>query len=308
MEPMANRSLVDGQFDADHPMVGPTTASGSSIAAMVVEGGGMRGIFSAGILDVFHEHGFNPFDLAIGCSAGACNLASFLAGQHERNRRCYLTQMLHPEAVSISRFLRGGHLMDLDFLWQAFAQEDPLDIPRVMANPTRLVIATTSVDSGEPVFIEPEESNLWGALRASCALPLLYRGFVELEGQLYADGGVSAPIPVVEAYRRGARKILVLRSRPSGYVKQQRLEGRLGGWLLRHHPGISRALQQSHQVYELSRRFIAAPPADCRIVEIAPPRPLRGARITRDASALLEDYGMGRSVGLEAMSLWAQTE
>lgn len=291
---MDGRALVDNRVSSP-----PATA-------LVVEGGGMRGIFSAGILDVFHEHGFNPFDLAVGCSAGACNLASFLAGQHDRNRRCYLTQMLHPEAVSITRFLRGGHLMDLDFLWQAFAQEDPLDIPRVIANRTRLVIATTSVESGEPVFIDPEESNLWEALRASCALPLLYRGFVQLQGQLYADGGIAAPIPVIEAYRRGARRILVLRSRPSRYVKEQRLESRVGGWLLRRHPGLSQALQRSHQIYEQSRQFIAAPPVDCQVVEVAPPQPLRAGRIARDGSALLEDYGLGRTLGLQAMSLWAQ--
>src|SRR4051794_38376613 len=96
-------------------------------AAIVVEGGAMRGIYAAGVLDAFLERGFHPFALAVGSSAGACNLASHLAAQHGRNRRCYATQMSRTEFIDARRFFRGGHWLDLDYLWDAFAREDPLD-------------------------------------------------------------------------------------------------------------------------------------------------------------------------------------
>src|SRR3954470_7287265 len=114
-------------------------------SAIVVEGGAMRGIFAAGVLDVFHEQGFDPFDLAVGSSAGACNLSSHLAGQHGRNRRCYLTQMRRREFADIRRFFRGGHWLDIDYLWHAFGREDPLDVMAAASHRTQLVVGTTAV-------------------------------------------------------------------------------------------------------------------------------------------------------------------
>src|SRR5277367_1675407 len=103
------------------------TARSPDRVALVVEGGAMRGIFAAGALDVFHEQGFFPFDLAIGVSVGASNMLSFLARQHGRTRRCFLGQMSRPEFIDPWRAVRGGHWLDLDWLWDAIEREDPLD-------------------------------------------------------------------------------------------------------------------------------------------------------------------------------------
>ena len=183
-------------------------------SAIVVEGGAMRGIYSAGVLDVFLERDFHPFALAIGASAGACNLSSHLAGQHGRNRRCYTTQMRRRAFVDPRRFLRGGHWIDIDYLWDAFAREDPLDTAAVVRSPTRLVVAATAVATGEATYFTPGAGELIEVLRASSAVPILFRGVVTVDGRGYVDGGVAAPIPVEEAYRRGARDIVVVRSRP----------------------------------------------------------------------------------------------
>jgi predicted patatin/cPLA2 family phospholipase len=261
----------------------------------------MRGIFSAGVLDVLHEQRFNPFGFAIGCSAGACNLASHLAGHHGRNRRCYTTQMARPEFVSGLRFLRGGHWMDLDYLWDAFLREDPLDVGKALSSPTQLVVVATAVATGQPTFIEPRVHDLLDVLRASCAVPVLYRGFVTLGGHAYTDGGASAPIPVDEALRRGARRIMVVRSRPSSYVKSGRLENWFGSIALRSRPALARAIRGAPEVYQRARQLIARPPAGTTIVEVAPPRPLRTGRTTRDLGSLEEDYAVGRRAGLEAI-------
>lgn len=263
----------------------------------------MRGIFAAGVLDVFLEEGFAPFDFAIGSSAGACNLASHLAGQHGRNRRCYLTRMRRPEFVDMRRFLRGGHWLDIDYLWDAFDREDPLDHAACARNPTKLVVAATAVATGEARYFEPTASELSDVLRASSAVPVLFRKFVPLDGELYTDGGVAAPIPVEEAYRRGARRIVVIRSRPEAFPGPSRVECALAYAILRKQPGLARAFQRYRAVYARAREFTASPPADCRIVHVAP-ETLRTTRVTQDATILETDYAQGRRAAKHAIAAW----
>jgi predicted patatin/cPLA2 family phospholipase len=274
------------------------------LAAIVVEGGAMRGIFAAGVLDVFLEQSFHPFDLAIGASAGACNLSSHLAGQHERNRRCYLTQMLRPEFADGRRFARGGHWLDIDYLWDAFDREDPLDVAAAVGHPTQLVVAATDVTTGNAAFFEPDEASLRETLRASSAVPVLFRKFVELGGRPFTDGGVAAPIPVEEAYRRGARRIVVIRSRPLGFPGPSRIECALAAVVLRKHPGLAAAFLRYREVYARSVAFVERPPADCQIVHVAPPRDFRTGRTTRDPRILDADYRHGRGAGAQAIHEW----
>lgn len=266
----------------------------------------MRGIFAAGVLDVFHERGVAPFDLAIGTSAGACNLASHVAGQYGRNRRCYITQMRRTEFVDVRRFLRGGHWLDLDYLWDAFDREDPLDVERATSGPTQLIVAATSVATGTATYLEPRAHDMNEALRASSAVPLMYRRFVELEGRHYTDGGVTAPIPVEEAYRRGARRIVVIRTRPARFAGPSRVECRLAAAMLRTYPALARAFRRYRDVYARAQAFALAPPPGCTIVHIAPLQQ-RATRTTIDLSALEADYQRGRLAGeraLAAIAAW----
>lgn len=264
----------------------------------------MRGIYAAGVLDIFLEKNFHPFDLAIGASAGACNLASHLAGQHGRNRRCYTTQMSRIEFVDPRRFFRGGHWIDIDYLWDAFAREDPLDAGAAAANPTKLVVAATSVETGEATYFEPTGDTMIEILRASSAVPVLFRKMVELDGERFVDGGVSAPIPVEEAYRRGARTILVIRSRPERFGGPSRVESVLASLALRKQPGLARAFRVYREVYARSVAFLRRPPKGCTILEVVPSRHLRTGRTTRDPRALAADYAAGRAAGLRAIQRW----
>ena len=265
----------------------------------------MRGIFSAGVLDTFLEQQFHPFDLAIGCSAGACNLASHLAGQLDRNRRCYTNQMARKDFISARRFFQGGHWLDLDWLWDAFLREDPLDVHGATRGPTDFLVAATCIDSGSPVYVRPSADDLLDVLRASCAVPIMYRGFVHHEGRRYTDGGVTDPIPVREAYRRGARKMVVIRSRPAHFVKESKWESRIGSALFRSEPALAKAIRQSCHAYRQAVEFLVSPPQGCEIVTVAPPSPLRTGRATRDQEALEADYQLGRECGKAAIEEWA---
>ncbi|HEY4056761.1 MAG TPA: patatin family protein [Kofleriaceae bacterium] len=272
--------------------------------AIVVEGGAMRGIYAAGVLDEFTERGFHPFGLAVGASAGACNLSSHLAGNLGRNRRCFFDQMRRPEFVDGRRYLRGGHWMDIDWLWDAFNREDPLDTYAAAAHPTTFVIAATSVRTGEPTWFIPDGAVMNEVLRASSAVPMMFRRYVDIDGERYFDGGVGAPIPVEEAYKRGARKIVVIRSRPRAFGGPSRLESLLVPLVLRDAPGIAKAFRAYRDVYAKSVAFLRNPPADCTVIEVVPDEHLRTGRTTRDLRSLRADYALGRRSGIDAIRRW----
>lgn len=266
--------------------------------AIVVEGGAMRGIFTAGVLDQLLELGLVDFDLAIGTSAGACSLASFVAGQHERTLRCYVNIMARRELFSLRRALRGGHYMDLDWLWDTFAVEEPLDQAAIARARTQLVSVATCVRTGEPVYSAACAPNIHTDLKAGCALPFLYRGTVALGDRHVVDGGLVDPIPVEEAYRRGARRMLVVRTRPSKTVKRDHLLTRPIAALLFKTPAVARASLHTAKRYQQTVAWLQAPPADATIVELAPETPLRTKRTSQDLAGLRADYRLGRESAL----------
>jgi predicted patatin/cPLA2 family phospholipase len=279
----------------------------SARAAIIVEGGAMRGIFSVGVLDVFLERGFEPFDLAIGVSAGACNLASHVARQAGRNWRAYFDLMTRRDFIDLRRALRRRSVVDLDWLWAMLAKHDPLDVAGIGRSSVEFVVVATSAATGEPVYLRPGLGVMFDALRGSCALPGLYRGAVSIDGVRLVDGGVSDPIPVAEAYRRGARRILVIRSRPHAVVKKSsRLSSILTPLFFREHPVLAKAMLATSERYQEAVRWIEAPPADCRVVHVAPAKALETGRMTQERGRLERDYAAGRAAGVGAITEWEQ--
>jgi predicted patatin/cPLA2 family phospholipase len=269
----------------------------------------MRGVFAAGVLDAFATRGFAPFDLAIGTSAGAAALASHLAGQVGRNWRCLSGLMRRAEFVhplrGAWRALRRGHWMDLDWLFAACERQDPLDVRALACCGVEFLVAATSADTGEPVYLAPDAGDTSAVLKASSAVPLLYRGPVEVRGHRLVDGGVAAAIPVGEAYRRGARRIVVVRSRASGIAElRPGVEHCVGALALRAYPALARAIWRSPAQYRASLEFIADPPSDCAVLEVAPPRPLATGRTSRALAALERDYVLGLECGDAAARSW----
>jgi predicted patatin/cPLA2 family phospholipase len=265
----------------------------------------MRGIFSSGVLDAFLDRGFQPFDLAIAASAGACNLASHLAGQRGRNRICYTKYMARAEFISALRFLRGGHWVDLDWLWESFERDHPLDQAKLEASQVEFLLSATSYSSGEPVFLPASGPRFMDALKGSCAIPFLYRNAVMVGADRLIDGGVAAPIPVAEAYRRGARHIMVIRSRPPEFVKKPSVGNALSAFAFRRSPQLAAAIKRAPQTYGAALSFIRKPPPDCTIVQVAPPLKLATGRTTQNAGALERDYALGYELGERAVHGWS---
>lgn len=264
--------------------------------ALIVEGGGMRGIFAAGVLDVFMEQGHDPFDFYIGVSSGALNLNSLLANQHKRNYRFIMQSARDPEFISWKKYFKGGHLFDLDWLMDEGFKRVPLDLDVMLARARqkKYWVATTCVRSGEPVFVQPTADNFESCMKATSAIPAVYRTPVAVHGESLMDGAVAAPIPVQEAHRQGAGNIVVIRSRPSGMGKSASLGNRAVAFLARKHPMLSHALRYQHEYYADAVSWMENPPEGVKVKQIAPPGKMKTGRATTDINALDVDYQSGR--------------
>lgn len=276
--------------------------------ALIVEGGAMRGIFTTGVLDGFLEAGFNPFDGYLGVSSGAGNLAAYLAEMPGRNFKIFTDYSLRPEFVDLKRWLRGGHLMDLDWLWQTTIAEIRLDLKTIYAANKPVIICLTDVKTGRAVYRTTHAANLESVLKASSALPMLYRGFPLIDGRPATDGGIADPIPVKEAMRRGARRIMVVRSRPKGYVKKPGLSHVLLLLKLIGYHNLRTTVTGRIRRYNQTLALIRRPPEGVSIVEICPPDHFRPTRLGRDKDALIQGYRQGRDKAVEAMRLWQRCE
>ena len=274
--------------------------------ALVVEGGAMRGIFSAGVLDAFLLEHFDPFDLYIGVSAGASNIAAYLADMYQRNFKIYTTYSSRAEFINWPRFFQGGHLLDLDWLWEMTIKETRLDLPKIFGKHKEFVVVVTSVESGEAVYHEPDETTCEDLLKASCAIPLFYRKFPVVHSERVVDGGFADSIPVLEAYRRGARNIMVVRSRYANYVKKDGWGAKLFARFLTNTPNLQKKTRNRAASYQEALAFIRNPPQGVRVIEVTPPYSFKTTRLTRDVNRLTAGYQIGVAQGRAAIRQWRQ--
>lgn len=264
--------------------------------ALVVEGGAMRGIFAAGVLDIFLERDYNPFDLYIGVSAGSINIASYLANMKKRNYHVFKEYTSSKECISLKNFIKGGHYIDLDWLWDKSMETYPLDIEQIYSEEDRcFIVGVTNCDTGKVEYIQPDKETLENCLKVSSAMPVVYRNKLHLEGVRYLDGGLAEPIPVKEAYNRGAREIVVIRSKPSYYkIKPTNKAVRL---LFKNLPEVQAALDRRVETYNKALEFIANPPKDVIIHDVFPTDDFEVSRFTKDPEILEAGYHVGRAVG-----------
>jgi predicted patatin/cPLA2 family phospholipase len=275
-------------------------------SALVVEGGGMRGIFAAGVLNAFGKAAFDPFDLYIGVSAGACHLASHLAGQHDRNFDITLRYSINSEFIDPWRFLNGGHLMDLDWMWEQTIKHYRLNLAylfsKLRSQKKEYIVVATSMATGQALYTQPDENTLEHYLKVSSALPIFYRSTLEVEGEKAVDGGIADSIPVREAYRRGATDITVIRSRSASYVKRHsRVAAAIVSLYFRKYQRLVEMFRKRAENYNASVEFINNPPPGVRITEIAPPENIAIGRTTKNEASLRAAYETGIDYGNESL-------
>ena len=267
--------------------------------ALVVEGGAMRGIFSAGVLDAFMDAGFNDFDAYYAVSAGAYNLTGYLTCDKGRSRSVYLDYCRRPEFLNWKRFLLGGHLMDIDWLWATTRRELPIDLAAFDRFKGKVVFAATCVKSGNTHYLTPDSTDVFDAIKASANMPKTFRKKVFYKQTQLVDGGVSDSIPVEKAWKDGATDILVIRSKPRSYRRKPYPFSLLFNIIFHDHPMIGRRMKSRYRDYNKTLRFIENPPRGCRIEQICPPEELAVFQFTTDGDSLNQVYCEGYSAGVE---------
>jgi len=160
------------------------------------------------------------------------------------------------------------------------------------------------VATGEAVYLDTTADNLVSALMASMALPLFYRDFPLVNGRAMTDGGMADAIPVHEAIRRGAKKIMVLRARPRDYAKRDTPVHRYIRWRLRHHPQLHHAVLQRVRKHQETAALLHSPPPGVHIIDVCPPASFRMGRFSTAKQHLLDGYQMGLAIAGQAIARW----
>jgi predicted patatin/cPLA2 family phospholipase len=269
---------------------------------LVLEGGGMRGAYSAGVLEAFSEAPALSFESVVACSAGACVAASYLAGQPRRNRQVYLDYLDGGKLVRIRRLFEGRSVMDVDYLaFDVTLRLCPLDIEALRRSPTRLYIGVTDCETGDCRYLTNHEDDVVTAIRATCSLPFFSRTEVPYQGRRYVDGGVADPVPIEKAIALGGTDlILVLTSSIERRGERSRLS--VFDPLFSSSPAIRKSLRERHLRYREAARVLKSPPPGVRISVVRPSRPLPVKRTTTRRPRLAEACDLGYQDGRAFLS------
>ncbi len=261
----------------------------------------MRGIFAAGVLDSFQQQQYYPFDLVVGVSAGATSAAGYLTGNAERNRRIILRMATQRDFFNPLRFVMKGHMTDVKWLWCESRERYPLNVD-ALSQQVPLQVAITNMHTGRAEYHQATAENIDELMEATCALPLVYRTPPQLEDDFYVDGGVADAIPVQHAYQQGCRDITVILSQSWGYQKPEEKTPWMTDKMFADYPALINTIHQRSATYNETLKFIANPPADCKIQIIAPPADFPVKRLTMNKARLIKGYRMGRQCAQQYFS------
>lgn len=265
--------------------------------ALLCEGGGQLGIYGVGALRCFYDYGVT-FPYYIGVSAASANLASHLAGHRDRTVRFYTQYAARPQYMGLGCLLRGGSFVDLEYVYGTLTGpggEDPINYDVLCALTDQLRVVATNASTGRAEYLGNEyfARRECRALMASCALPVYCRP-VELDGQLYYDGGVSDSLPVQHAMDEGCERVVAILNRPPGYIKQPEKGKPVYTAALRKYPNVAKALHRRQDNYMASLRLLERLEKEGRAVLIRPQEPLPMHTFSRGPRELLERVcGMG---------------
>ncbi len=192
--------------------------------ALVAQGGGQRGIFTAGVMDAFLLSNFDPFDEFYGTSAGALNLCAYLCRQPGLSKSFIVELTTAPEFFNLFGYIRKKQSMDLDWALERI-QEYPykldLDLGKSALRGRGAFAAVTDTQNLNDRYLPIICDEWFSTLLATCAIPKLYSMPVGIGDRHYVDGGISASIPVQEAWRRNARSVIVIRTEPHSPADEQ---------------------------------------------------------------------------------------
>ena len=279
---------------------------------LVLEGGGMRGMFTAGVTDVLMENGIG-FDGLVGVSAGACFGCNYKSRQPGRSIRYNLRFCRDPRYCSFRSLLKTGDLFGAEFCYETIPQRlDPFDYGAFAENPMEFHVVCTDVESGRAAYFKlthgrDDEMLL---IRASASMPLAAR-IVEVGGRKLLDGGAADSIPLRYFERQGYGKNVVVLTQPEGYVKTPNKAMPLVRRSLRSFPNMIATMANRHNVYNETTAYVSQREREGACFVIRPAARLVVGRVEHDPAKLQAVYQEGRRVmqdRLEALKRWLGEE
>lgn len=268
---------------------------------IVVEGGGLRGIYAAGVLDVFLEQKIHV-DGVIGVSAGAINGSSFVAGQKGRSIRYNLKYCRDPRYMSIYSWIKKGDMFDPEFCYRELPERlDPFDNDAFETSDTKFYVTCTDVETGKPVYhhCPSLRGDKIDWVRASASMPLASK-IVEIEGQKLMDGGVGDSIPVAAFRKMGYERIVVILTRPEGYRKKPNRLMPLMKKVFRKYPEFLETARWRHLAYNRALDEIKRQQEAGEILVIKPSQCIKIQRTERNPGKIRHMYELGRQDGEKA--------
>ncbi|MFX3623623.1 MAG: patatin family protein [Ectobacillus sp.] len=261
---------------------------------LVLEGGGMRGVYTAGVLEFFMDKDlFFPY--VIGVSAGACNAASYLSRQKERNKRVNIGYIDHPQYLSYKNLWRKKQLFDMDFIFHEIPTKYvPFDFETYMSGKERFLVGTTDVETGEPVYFEKggTQEEIMKLLRASSSLPFI-APIVEFRGKKLLDGGIADPIPIRKAQQDGCEKAVLVLTRNAGYMKRPAKFTWMAKRAYREYPKLVESMLSRYEVYNETLSYIDQQEKAGDIFVIRPQEKLEVGRMEKNPHKLASLYQHG---------------
>lgn len=270
---------------------------------LVLEGGAMRGLFTAGVLDVFMERGIK-FDGLAGVSAGACFGCNYKSGQIGRVIRYNKRFAKDPRYCSWKSLLTTGDLFGAEFCYRTLPMElDVFDAKAFEENSMEFHVVATDCATGKSIYkrLDKADEKAFDWIRASASMPVVSRP-VAIDGGLYLDGGLSDGIPLRYFESIGYERNVVVTTRPRGYRKFPKFRMCILKPVLHQYPAIYKALQSRHVWYNKTLEYIDDRVAAGKAVLIAPRAPLEIPRVCHDPGTMQRVYDAGRRAG-EAANL-----
>jgi Predicted esterase of the alpha-beta hydrolase superfamily len=261
---------------------------------LVLEGGGMRGLYTSGVLDFFMEKNLY-FPYVIGVSMGACNGASYISRQKGRNKRININYINDPRYLSYRNLIRKKGLFAVDFAYDEIPNRlEIFDTKTFNEAKEKFIIGTMDCDNGEPVYFEKTDccDSILDIIRASSSLPFL-APIVKHKGLNLLDGGVIDPVPIKKSIKDGNNKNVIILTRNKGYEKKPFKMKFLAKTIYPKYKGLIEAMVNRYRIYNETIKYIEELESEGKVFVIRPNRVLEVKRIEKDKKKLLNLYSQG---------------
>jgi predicted patatin/cPLA2 family phospholipase len=261
--------------------------------ALILEGGGLRGVFTCGVLDCFMDKGIR-FPFTVGVSAGACNGLSYMSGQRGRAKSSNIDLMDKHHYVGFKYLLTQGCIMDYKLLFEDFPEKIiPYDYEAYFANTDRFVMVTTNCLTGKAEYLEEKSDSkrVMDIVRASSSLPYVTK-ITYVDGVPMLDGGIADPIPVEYAQSQGYERMVVVLTRNKGYRKNEK-QLPVPKFIYRRYPELRKTLASRNAQYNRTMEMIERLEEEGRMTVIRPVHPIEVDRMEKDTDKLRALYQEG---------------